>query len=120
MALSRCEPLARRARRGRGGPVDSGEVCGEGGAGDALPAVVRLDALARRGAEAATQRTIAEQQLDRAAQRVDVPGLDEQAGATVLDQVREAADGGGDDGLPVRHRLGADNAEAFGERGADD
>src|SRR5207247_6695986 len=118
--LNGSEPLAalRRGRRPR--PVDRGEVCGESRAGDALPAVELLDPLAGGGAEPTAEVAVLEQRLDRRTQRSDVAGRDEDAGLAVLDQVREPAHGGRDDGLPVRHRLRADDAEALGERRADD
>src|SRR5262249_33950606 len=119
IALGGGQPLVRRPGR-VARAVDRGEVGGEGRAGDALPAVVRLDAAARGDTEAAAKLGGAEQKLDGRPQRGDVAGREEEAGAAALDEVREAADGGGDDGLAVRHRLGADDAEPLGERRADD
>ena len=71
-------------------------------------------------AEARPQRGIAEQPVDRRPQRLRVPRWHEQAGLLRNHQIEEAADGRRDDRLPVRHRLGAGEAEALSPRGTDD
>src|SRR5918994_7865499 len=70
-------------------------------------------ALPARRAEPSPQLAVAQQALERVAQAGDVAGLDDEAGLAVDHQVEEAADAARDHRLPVRHRLGAGDPEAF-------
>ena len=70
-----------------------------------VPGAVRTHALARGRAEPAPQLAVRQQPLEGRAERCDVARRHEQAGLAVDDEIAQAADIGGHDGAPVRHRL---------------
>jgi hypothetical protein len=56
-------------------------------------------------AQAAPENRVVEKPFERRSERDHVAGRDEQAADPVLDELGDAADGAGDYGSPVRHRL---------------
>src|SRR5690348_17199286 len=73
-------------------------------------------------AQLVSQRGLGHEALERAAQRVDVTGLDEQSGQVALDHLLVAVDIARDRGCPGSHRLKQHDAERLlaGRRRAED
>jgi hypothetical protein len=106
-------------RVGRRIPGERGLVGGEGLGGHALPVAELGDVLTCGTPEPAAEVFIGQQPVDRGAQRPGIARRDEKAGLAVLDEVAKPTHGARHDRSPVRHRLGAGDAESLDARGED-